>query len=326
MSQKETGISIIIPVYNSEQYIKRCVYSITNQHYDNKEIILVENGSTDNSLKECEKLEKEFECIKVVKTNVKGVSNARNIGLNMVKKEVVGFCDADDFYEPETLKTINKLYENDAFDILITEYYRVCDYGKEKNTLTCRAQKIRNDKLIEYVIYKDEVLGSVWNKFYKYDVIKDIRFKTDLQFCEDTYFNMEVLNNRNLNCRITDFVGYNYVVVNEHSATNRFDILFDENDDLKYITTFRKIVDQLHLSQVHNLYCRFKMVSFAIEFLYRFRLEKRQKEKLLQVIKDNLAVFVLIGLRIHDRKSLKLIYMLVETCIHHDKEIREIKS
>lgn len=309
MKNSEVGISIIIPVHNNENSVEKCVCSIVDQNYADKEIILIENGSVDGSFEKCKALEKRFEGIKVVKTSTPGVSHARNMGLDLATKEIIGFCDADDYYEPNTLWGVDGLYRRKNFDILVMGYNWIRGQERKVYSLAQTDQTIGASQLLKYVIYKDEVLGSVWNKFYRRDAIGSTRFKEDLQLCEDTFFNIAVLNHKDLNCVVSNVVGYDYIV-NENSATNSLEKLFDNSGKLKYISTFERAIRELQLSRSDVRYCRFKIASFAIEILYRNQLDGERKKRLLCDLKENVFVFLFLAIRIHDRKSMKLIVML----------------
>ena len=97
---KKIKISIIVPVHNATVTLDRCVKSIVEQSYHDIECILIENGSTDDSLELCQSYAKKYSCIKVV-VSEKGVSGARNVGVSMSTGDIIGFCDSDDFFEAD---------------------------------------------------------------------------------------------------------------------------------------------------------------------------------------------------------------------------------
>ena len=106
----EKLVSIIIPIYNSEKYLKKCIDSILEQKYNNLEIILINDGSTDNSGKICDRLAIEDKRIKVIHKLNEGVSIARNKGLEMAKGEYIFFIDSDDYIDENTLSVnVNRL-------------------------------------------------------------------------------------------------------------------------------------------------------------------------------------------------------------------------
>ncbi len=122
----EELISIIVPVYNVEQYLEKCVKSIIRQTYKNIEIILIDDGATDSSGKICDKLKLKDNRIKVIHKENGGLSDARNAGLKVAKGEYIGFVDSDDYIKEdmfETLYNLNKKYNS---EISIVSYYEIC--------------------------------------------------------------------------------------------------------------------------------------------------------------------------------------------------------
>ena len=101
-------ISVIVPVYNVEQYLERCVDSIINQTYTNLEIILVNDGSTDNSGKLCDELAKKDERIRVIHKENGGLSDARNRGIDEAESDLVGFIDSDDYIDSDMYEVLLK--------------------------------------------------------------------------------------------------------------------------------------------------------------------------------------------------------------------------
>ena len=110
-------ISIVVPVYNVEKYIEKCVNSITNQVYNNLEIILVNDGSTDNSGKLCDSLSKLDDRIKVYHKENGGLSDARNYGVERANGKYIGFVDSDDFIDSDMYKTLYDVIKRENADV-----------------------------------------------------------------------------------------------------------------------------------------------------------------------------------------------------------------
>ena len=102
---KNPLVSIIVPVYNNEKYLRQCLDSITNQTFKDIEIILVDDGSTDNSASICEEYAKEDSRVVFIHSENKGVSNARNIGIDKSKGKFIMFCDSDDWLENDYIES-----------------------------------------------------------------------------------------------------------------------------------------------------------------------------------------------------------------------------
>lgn len=165
-------LSIIVPVYNTEKYLPKCIESILNQTFKDFELILVDDGSVDLSLKICEKYSEPDKRITVLSQKNQGPSAARNAALKIAKGEFIGFVDSDDFIEPQTYETALKEMKNGADtvfwgvnvfsdDNLNTEwfdnYYNNNEYGKKNLTL---------DKRLNIAVVP-------WNKIFRNSVIKE---------------------------------------------------------------------------------------------------------------------------------------------------------
>lgn len=232
--------SIIVPVYNAESTITRCIESIVNQNVG-LQVILIENGSTDDSASVCEMLSRKYDCVEYYQSKLSGVSHARNIGLDKADGDIIGFCDADDYYEPDCLEKVSNIFEQHEIDIVYMALYIV-----NNNTITLRAVKneriINSFEAIDNVVCNPCVMGSVWNKFFRKEIIEGHRFSDELSYLEDGYFNVEILNdNKNIKIYLSKEPGYNYVE-NINSATNNYQKLFDENNKLKYVNALEKML------------------------------------------------------------------------------------
>ena len=123
MKEKKDLISVVIPVYNTEKYLKECIDSVINQSYNNLEIILVDDGSTDNSLEICNKYADMDKRIKVIHKNNGGLSDARNVGIENANGKYITFVDSDDFIENDMYELLyNDVCENNA-EIAGCDYY-----------------------------------------------------------------------------------------------------------------------------------------------------------------------------------------------------------
>ena len=182
-------ISVIVPVYNVESYLEECVESILNQSYRNLEIILVDDGSTDNSGKMCESFKAKDERIKVIHKENAGLAMARNSGLEIAKGDYIGFIDSDDciketFYE----KLIHCLKANDA-DIAGCRFYRNVP-NSEDFVYPEKSENynfVTDSKGFMTRLYNDMgVFCVAWNKLYKRDIIMQHPF-SKVRIAEDAY-------------------------------------------------------------------------------------------------------------------------------------------
>lgn len=124
---EEKLISIIVPVYNVEKYLKECIDSVISQTYKNLEIILVDDGSTDKSGEICDEYSKKDSRIKVIHKENGGLSDARNVALDIAKGEYIGFVDSDDYVEKDMFETLYKLAEEHNTEISSISFYKTLE-------------------------------------------------------------------------------------------------------------------------------------------------------------------------------------------------------
>ncbi len=215
-------ISIIVPVYKVEKYINKCIESILAQTYKDFELILVDDGSPDNSGAICDEYAKKDSRIKVIHKQNGGVSSARNMGLESAKGEFINFVDSDDTIPYDSLENLIKLQKENDADL-------VC-CGYELQYLNGETERfVFNDKFVEFYSMADEdckiFLSSLfhgpWAKLYRNSILKEnsIIFDTAVSYREDTIFVFEYLSKcAKVQCG-NDAV-YNYLK-NDQSATNR---------------------------------------------------------------------------------------------------------
>lgn len=190
-------VSIIVPVYNVDKYLRRCIESIMNQTLKEIEIILVDDGSTDKSSMICDEYAKLDNRIKIIHKANGGLSDARNKGLDMVRGKYIGFVDSDDFV---SIDMFNHLYNNSInADIVSCEYIKFYsdDYRNfKKNSKKIKMKEFNNVEALENYFgeYHDkrEIQTVVWNKIYKKELFEDIRFPFGKLY-EDGYVTYKLL-------------------------------------------------------------------------------------------------------------------------------------
>lgn len=191
-------ISVIVPVYNVEEYLPACIESILNQTYKDLEILLIDDGSTDNSGKICDEYAKQDNrCIVIHQLN-KGLSGARNTGLDHATGEYISFIDGDDYIHPQMLEILYEALQKGDYDFSMTLYKEV--HNKEKSLFipNYTSQELYQDQLI-YSLYNSPYKKNsypemnfhvVWNKLYKRKLINKIYFIQTS--AEDTVFNTSI--------------------------------------------------------------------------------------------------------------------------------------
>lgn len=203
--------SLILPVYNVEKYIDKCMNTILEQTYSDFEVILVNDGSKDNSLSICRQYEKLDNRIKVIDKNNGGVSSARNEGMKQAIGEWIIFIDPDDWIDNQCLKKCAELIENQSVDMVCYNAIKVYENNLQEY---CPMRSIEPDlyvigegekKELFYSLavssyrnhfYAGELVRAVWGKTLKRDLIieNDLKFDTSLSHGEDCVFLMEYLH------------------------------------------------------------------------------------------------------------------------------------
>lgn len=184
MIEVDAKVTIIVPVYNVEEYLEKCLDSLINQTYRNLEIIVVDDGSSDNSGKICDKFAEIDNRIMVIHQENSGVSVARNIALDKMTGEYITFVDSDDYLEENAIERfLNMLMEQDA-DIVFAEGIT---FFKNKNLyFPNKEAETYNTSLIQEKVLLDQIGNQIATNFYKADVWKTIRFPEKLVY-EDFY-------------------------------------------------------------------------------------------------------------------------------------------
>jgi Glycosyltransferases involved in cell wall biogenesis len=188
---KNIKITVIIPVYNIECYLEKCLNSIVNQTYRELEIILINDGSTDNSAQICKKFKKQDSRIIYIDQENKGVSATRNIGIEKASGDWISFIDGDDYIEYDTYEKIIKYLD-------INQSYDFASYPCIEESARYRKQVSNNieydlyegGKVLKSIFASDLISGFMWNKLFNTRLIKDnnLRLEEDIYFCEDLLF------------------------------------------------------------------------------------------------------------------------------------------
>lgn len=213
-------ISIVVPVYNGEKYISKCLDSLINQSYKNIEIIIINDGSNDNTEKICNKYKEIDSRIKVISIENGGVSKARNIGIENATGQFLMFCDSDDYVAKDWCKLLLENYKEN--NLILCDYYNVIDnevkeFDYERPKVDSVISKANFFKLKLYGI------NVPWNKIYSLEIIKNnnIRFDEEISLGEDLRFNIKYLDAISGNINFIKERLYFYTLSREDCLTNR---------------------------------------------------------------------------------------------------------
>ena len=182
--EREIKVSVIIPVYNVETYISKCISSVIEQNYKNIEIILIDDGSQDSSGKILDEYEKKDDRITVIHQKNKGVSAARNRGLELASGDYVVFVDGDDWVDSDYVSYFVELLQNHECEIGMN----VNNYTAISNRSNDNTYIISSEKAMEW-LYLDKIFVAVWNKIYDMQFLK----RNKIWFGEGMLFNIDCL-------------------------------------------------------------------------------------------------------------------------------------
>lgn len=182
-------ISIIVPVYNTAKYLKRCLESILIQSLNEIEIIVVNDGSTDESLKILEEYEKKDRRIKIINKKNGGLSSARNAGINLAKGKYIINLDSDDWIEQDYFKNMYEFAEQNSLDIVVSDFFLDFDNGYVRYTtdLNISSKKIISSHEYLKLFFEKNIYPAVWNKMYLRDLYQknEIRHPIGVSLGED---------------------------------------------------------------------------------------------------------------------------------------------
>lgn len=288
-------ISVIVPVYNSEKTLARCVDSILSQTFSDFELLLVDDGSTDSSGKMCDDYALKDKRVHVFHKKNGGVSSARNLGLDHVNGKWVTFCDSDDYVNDNWLSIFIKYCKNDID--LVVQSFNILDQNGYKFFEGHRADFIE-------IFYDLSIVGYIWNKLFLTNVLKqyNIRYNESFSFHEDEVFAYQYLLHID-KVIFTPEYAYHYDIPNfsiKHGGDN-----FEPH--YMVFNIIKQINSQYQIPSAYNFYIKILRRSLFDSFLKR---DSDRKNKLLRyqhIISDNSNVL----------KSFPFVWRMVLVCPHH---------
>lgn len=212
-------LSVIIPVYNGEKYIERCLTSILESSLERLRVIVVDDGSIDETGDIVQKYSQADERVTYVRQKNSGVSTARNTGLKQVKTKYVTFVDADDWIDRDVYRIVCAVMEKDSIDIM-QFLHCVTSCFQTKNQAFDGTYQIFTDRIFSHLFSeKHNLTPSVWDKVFRTEVIKGLEFPSQYKYGEDLTFLYGAVQ-RAKTIALTDYTGY-YYFMNSESATQK---------------------------------------------------------------------------------------------------------
>lgn len=216
-------VSIIVPIYNTQKQLEKCIESLLKQTYTHLEIILINDGSTDNSLNICKNFQKKDKRIILKSVNNGGVSKARNIGLDIATGNFILFVDSDDYIEPIAVEKLIFNAKKYNTDISICNI----NFLNENNEKIKKKEKsffgiLTKNEFISHIYDPEMYFGYVWNKMFSKNAIYKLRFKEDICYGEDTIFCIEAAKkSKNIFYDSSNYL-YNYIQNNSGATKTSF--------------------------------------------------------------------------------------------------------
>lgn len=281
VSNKSPLISVIVPVYNVEEYLPKCIDSIINQTYKNLEIILVDDGSPDNSPKICDDYAKKDKRIKVIHKKNGGVSSARNYGIKESTGEYISFVDADDWVDRKYIEVLYSTSIEYNSDYVCCGYNRVYNNKKEEINSTGDVIEYTNNEYLIKLLNVQNSYGFCMMKLINKRVLKDIRFNENLKVGEDALFNVSLCKNLN-SIIVVNKCLYNYRF-NSNSVVRKY----DTNYVTKYENSMIEMKNYINKNYIsndvmnRNLYNYIAYHVLLISVNYCFHPENKNKYKSL---------------------------------------------
>ena len=296
-------ISIIIPIYNVEKYLEKCLDSILNQTYKNLEIILIDDGSTDNSPNICNSYCEKDKRIKIIHKNNEGVSSARNKGIELSKGKYIVFIDSDDYVSNEHIEVLYDCIISNNVDLVISNLIDISEDGIILNNEEKESFLMNKDQCLKELLSEDNFYHLCCGNIYRKDLLEKIRFNCKYRIAEDLDFLYRYIKQ----ISSAYFLSKNtyYYLKREGSATNS---IYSEkwNDELKICNFI--ISEMVELENNFHKYAKRKYIRLNINQAYRFKLNKNQTK----ILKNNIKIYKneMFNSKLFDKEKLKIFLLL----------------
>lgn len=217
-------ISIIVPVYNVEAYLEKCVESILKQTYTNLEILLVNDGSTDKSGELCDKLALRDHRIRVIHKENGGLSDARNRGIDEASSNLIGFIDSDDYIDEDMYETLYRQMVASKADLSMCGHYDVYHQIPEKQVAEIKTWELMPEEAIKMVMEAKILSVTAVNKLYKKALFEQLRFRIG-KIAEDAFIMVDLIHQCS-KIVATNEKKYYYVHRENSITTQKFSLKF----------------------------------------------------------------------------------------------------
>lgn len=276
-------ISVVIPVYNAENYIVDTLISVLRQSLKDIEVIVVNDGSNDNSLVECYKLQELDKRITIINQENQGVSVARNVGKQNATGEYIIFIDADDELDCRMLEILYNQAKKTDSDISICGVSRVFEKKQnEKKKYNYNYEEVTGNQAIEWLLLGKKIESGAWNKLFKASIIADVYFEEGKKINEDKYFVFKVLLKSKKIVYCEEKLYYYYCrknsVTNQSFSDRWFDSLYFAD----------RIYEELKFRNNLEIFARYQLLIAYYTVLRRMYPFRKQYKKEYNLVIDKI--------------------------------------
>lgn len=295
-------ITVIVPVYNVEKYLSKCIESIINQTYSDLEIILIDDGSTDRSGEICDEYQKKDNRIKVIHKKNGGLSDARNWGLNIATGKYIAFLDSDDWIDKDLYKQLYNLINKYNSDIAICNFKNA--YSEDIELIYSDKEEVYSNVQALEKIYSEQYLQMIvaWNKLYRAEIIKDKRYPVG-KIHEDEFLTPILLERANkivyTNSELIYYRQTPNSIMNSKFNIKRLDYLYSVDNRIKLFK--EKKLDYLYSKALGE------KVTAIINFYYKTKKsDLEEKSLIIEKLNNTLDEIKYKELRGKDKIKVKL--------------------
>ena len=295
-------LSVIVPVYNVEKYLKRCLESILVQSWNDYEIILVDDGSTDSSAQICDLYAEKYEMIRVIHKENKGLSDTRNRGIEEASGEYVYFPDSDDWLEPNTFSELSDVIEELTYDIISFNREFVTSEEDKLISAKSRIQKLSGKQALLEMLKQSDVTGFANDKIYR----KKLFLDNDIEFPVRKYYE-DLGTNYKLFLKatkvyVTNQKYYHYLITNPDSITQswneqKLQDMFGFYREIYYSPLIREKFEELEIEILQAFYIN--GLIHILSSLYKSNISAQysdiEKDIKQEIVKNSLGVTKLLN-------------------------------
>ena len=295
-------LSVIVPVYNVEKYLKRCLESILVQSWNDYEIILVDDGSTDSSAQICDLYAEKYEMIRVIHKENKGLSDTRNRGIEKASGEYVYFPDSDDWLEPNTFSELSDVIEELTYDIISFNREFVTSEEDKLISAKSRIQKLSGKQALLEMLKQSDVTGFANDKIYR----KKLFLDNDIEFPVGKYYE-DLGTNYKLFLKatkvyVTNQKYYHYLITNPDSITQswneqKLQDMFGFYREIYYSPLIREKFEELEIEILQAFYIN--GLIHILSSLYKSNISAQysdiEKDIKQEIVKNSIGVTKLLN-------------------------------